>query len=141
MKCPGLLEIDVDEIPDLVPILAGCASLRVGSKTVLYNAARLRLKESDRIDSTVSELAKLGADIYAQANSIHICGKEKLIPEIAGECVICDSWNDHRIAMMVAIAATRCSKTVILQGAEAVEKSYPLFWKAYRQLKGEISFE
>ena len=50
-----------------------------------------------------------------------------------------DSFNDHRIAMMTAVAATRCAAPVKLQGADCVKKSYPNFWEDYEKLGGEIS--
>ena len=49
-----------------------------------------------------------------------------------------DSWGDHRIAMMTAVAATRCENPVILTGAEAVNKSYPSFWEEYARLGGKV---
>ena len=49
-----------------------------------------------------------------------------------------DAWGDHRIAMMTAIAATRCKKPVTLTGAECVNKSYPDFWKEYERLGGQV---
>ena len=51
-----------------------------------------------------------------------------------------DSFNDHRIAMMTAVAATRCAAPVTLTGAEAVEKSYPHFWREYERLGGELTW-
>lgn len=121
--------IDVSDFPDLVPPLACVAALTPGH-TTLSNCARLRLKESDRIETVCAGLAALGADITATADSIEIIGKHELI----GGTV--DAANDHRIAMMAAIAASRCKNPVTIQGAECVQKSYPAFFYDYVALGG-----
>ncbi len=134
----GDVTVDIRDIPDLAPILAVAASVREG-KTWIIGGERLRYKESDRIETTVAELKSLGADITELADGMLICGKKSL-----GEGVICcDSHNDHRIAMAVAIAATMCGQgaTVCLADAGAVKKSYPHFWKSYQALGGKVSLE
>ena len=83
----------------------------------------------------MTELKKLGADIKELPDGIEVVGKEKLG---MGTPIVCDSWNDHRIAMAVAIAALQCSDPVTLNGAEAVSKSYPHFWETYRCLGGMV---
>lgn len=113
-------KIDATDIPDLVPILAVAASVSDG-ETVICNASRLRLKESDRIESVCSTLASLGADIEATADGMIIRGKKQL----CGGCV--DSFNDHRIAMSAAIASLVCSGEVKIDRFEAINKSYPSF--------------
>ncbi len=123
--------IDVSQIPDLVPILAVLASVSKGT-TKLINGARLRIKESDRLTSTATELAKLGANIHEENDGLVIEGKEMLE---GGEV---DSWNDHRIAMAMAIASIRCKSPVIINGFESVKKSYPHFWEDFKQLGGNI---
>jgi len=128
---PGDVEIDVSGCPDLAPPLAVMAALRQGS-TRLVNAARLRLKESDRLASITAALAALGADVEEHPDSLTVRGREAL----DGGTVDC--CNDHRIAMMAAIAAVRCRKPVTLAGAECVAKSYPDFWEHYRMLGGDI---
>lgn len=132
LKSDEDLDIDVSEIPDLVPIIAVGASLRAGKKTTLSNASRLRLKESDRLESTCSELRKLGADIKIIDNSLYINGKDRLT---GGEV---QSHNDHRIAMAMAIAATGCNDDVLIKQSECVTKSYPGFWHDYKMLGGNI---
>lgn len=132
MKTDGDVTVDIGEIPDLAPILAAAAAVRNGT-TRIENGLRLRYKESDRILSTVTELKKLGADIHETEDGMVIVGKPMLG---AGEDIVCDAWNDHRIAMMVAIAALRCENTVYLDGAESVKKSYPHFWDTYRSIGG-----
>lgn len=123
--------IDVSQCPDLVPILAVLASLSKG-KTSIINAARVRIKESDRLKAISNELKKLGADIEELEDGLIINGVEKLT---GGEV---DSWNDHRIAMALAVASIRCENPVIISNAEAVKKSYPGFWKDFENLGGVI---
>ena len=127
-----LVEINVADCPDLVPPLAVMAALHDGT-TRLTNAARLRLKESDRLASVTGTLNALGADVEEGADLLNIRGRDSLKGGAAVDC-----RNDHRIAMMAAIAATRCREPVTLLGAECVGKSYPDFWEHYRMLGGEL---
>ena len=113
-------EIDAADIPDLVPILSVATSVADG-ETRIYNASRLRLKESDRIESVCSLLSGLGADIRATEDGMIISGKPILY---GGEV---DSFNDHRIAMSAAIASLVCENTVKISRFEAINKSYPSF--------------
>ena len=114
-------EIDVRAIPDLGPVLAALAAAGKGT-TVIRNAARLRLKESDRLLSTAQTLTTLGADITATEDSLIINGR----PRLKGGVV--DAFGDHRIAMMAAVASAACAEPVTITGARAVNKSYPEFW-------------
>lgn len=114
------IDIDASQIPDLVPILATVASVAVG-QTRIYNASRLRLKESDRIESVCATLAALGADITATSDGMIINGKKHL----CGGAV--DSYNDHRIAMSAAIASLASTEGVTVTRFEAINKSYPTF--------------
>ena len=127
------LALDMSGCPDLLPPLAAWAALRGGGVTVLGNAGRLRLKESDRLKSVTAVLRALGADVTETPDSLVIRGQETLPGGTAADC-----WGDHRIAMMAAIAATRCREPVTLRGAECVAKSYPGFWEDYRMLGGII---
>jgi len=131
----GYVELDVSQCPDLVPALALHAALRPGQDTAIVNAARLRMKESDRLAAVTQELNKLGAHVEEHQDHLIIHGVENL----HGGTV--DSHNDHRIAMMLAIAATRADGPVTITGAESVNKSYPNFWEHYRQLGGRITVE
>ena len=133
---PGDVDADVSGCPDLVPPLAAMAALRAGRTTRLTNAARLRIKESDRLAAVTQVLYALGADVTEGPDSLTIRGKDGL----AGGVKV-DSFNDHRIAMMAAIAATRCGKPVTIAGAECVAKSYPDFWEDYEALKGLLFLE
>lgn len=123
-------EIDASDIPDAVPVIAAIASTAEG-ETVIYNAQRLRLKESDRIQTVCDMLRSLGADISETDDGMVINGKKSLF---GGEV---NSFNDHRIAMAAAVAAVRCENPVIIRNAEAVNKSYPEFFNDYNKLGGK----
>ena len=127
---PGLKEnltIDASDIPDLVPILAVTAACKRGAK--FTNIARLRLKESDRVESVITMLRSLGGRAEADETTMTVYGTG-----LVGGTV--DARNDHRIAMSAAIAATVCTKNVTILGAECVQKSYPQFFEEYRKLGG-----
>ena len=121
------IRIDASDIPDLVPILSVAASVAEG-ETVIYNAQRLRLKESDRIESVCSTLLSLGASISATEDGMVILGKERLE---GGEV---DSFNDHRIAMSAAVASLVCDGSVTVSRFEAINKSFPSFLDNFESL-------
>jgi 3-phosphoshikimate 1-carboxyvinyltransferase len=123
--------IDLADCPDLGPIITLLACLSEG-KSKIINISRLRLKESDRVFSTVSTLKALGANIKSTKNEILITGK----PSLKGGVTV-DSFNDHRIAMMLSMAVLSCEKEIILTNANAVTKSYPGFFKDYKSLGGK----
>ena len=120
-------DIDASDIPDLVPILAVVASVADGSTTI-RNIERLRIKESDRVQTVINTLSILGADIYEEQSSIIINGKASL----AGGSI--DSCNDHRIAMAAGIAALRCEQKVQIKNPRAVNKSYPGYYDDLNKL-------
>ena len=117
--------IDASDIPDLVPILSIVAGAKKGA--TFTNIQRLRIKESDRVASTIAMVEALGGSAWATENTLTICGTG-----YRGGTV--DAQNDHRIAMSAAIAATVCTEPVTVLGAEAVKKSYPKFWDEYARL-------
>ena len=121
------LEIDAAAIPDLVPVLSVVAAAAEGT-TRIFNAQRLRLKESDRIESVCRMLNDLGGSAEETADGLLIHGGKPL----TGGTV--DSCNDHRIAMAAAVASILCTGEVTVLQAEAVEKSYPSFWRDLDQL-------
>ncbi len=125
------VEIDVSDCPDLLPPLAVMAAFHDGA-TRLTNAARLRLKESDRLATVTKMLTALGGQVEEGPDWLAIPGTRFL----KGGTV--DGANDHRIVMAAAIAATRCTGPVTILGAEAVNKSYPTFWEEYKRLGGEF---
>lgn len=127
---PGLekkLIIDAADIPDLVPILAVTAACNQGA--VFTNIGRLRLKESDRVESVKEMIIALGGTAESDVETLTVQGTG-----LHGGIV--DARNDHRIAMSAAIAATACRENVIILGAQCVEKSYPRFFAEYRKLGG-----
>ncbi len=120
--------IPAADIPDLVPILAVTAAAKQGA--VFTQVGRLRLKESDRVKSTLAMLRSLGIEAAADEDRLTV-----FPGPFTGGCV--DSVHDHRIAMAAAIAATAASGPVKILGAECVKKSYPGFWEEYKRLGGE----
>ncbi|MBE7024694.1 MAG: 3-phosphoshikimate 1-carboxyvinyltransferase [Ruminococcaceae bacterium] len=124
------IEIDGAQIPDLVPILAVLATAAEGT-TRIYGAERLRIKESDRLKTVSAMLTRLGGDITETADGLIVQGKP-----LCGGTV--DSAGDHRIAMAAAVASILCKEAVTIQGAEAVNKSYPGFWEHFTLLGGQI---
>lgn len=132
---PGRVELDVSQCPDLAPALAVRAALRAGEVTRLVGAGRLRMKESDRIDSIAGALGALGARVTTGPDWLELHGVSSLA---GGEA---DSYHDHRIAMMLAVAATRAVTPVVIRGAQCVTKSYPRFWADYAALGGQILME
>ena len=127
-------EMSAHDIPDLVPVISAVASLAQG-RTFIRDCARLRIKESDRLVTTTRELTALGAQVRIAGDDLIIKGVDAFT---GGEV---DSHNDHRIAMMAAIAASRAAGEVVIHGAEAVNKSYPDFFDHYRLLGGKVTLE
>ena len=121
------IDIDVGNIPDLVPTLSVLACFAEG-KTRIYNAARLRIKESDRLQAMYDELTKLGADVEIGDNYLVINGGKPL------HGALVDSHNDHRIAMAMAVASVGCNGVISLSGFGAVSKSYPHFFEDWSSL-------
>ncbi len=123
-------DIDAAQIPDLVPVLAVTACGAKGT-TRIFNAQRLRIKESDRLQTTADLLTALGAAVTITGDGLLIEGQKAL------HGALVDSANDHRIAMSAAVIAQLCDGTVMLDGADAVAKSYPAFWEDLDRLKGD----
>ena len=131
-------EIGGDMIPrmlDEVPILAVAACFAIGD-TVIRDAAELRVKESDRIATTVSELTRLGADIEATADGMIIHGRGP--GEGALEGAECESHTDHRLAMSMAVAGLLANGKTTVHGALDASVSYPEFWQDLDILKHEV---
>ena len=124
------MEIDASQIPDLVPILAVTAALAKG-RTRIYNAARLRIKESDRLAAMADGLRRLGVPVQETPDGLLIDGVETLH---GGEV---NGYNDHRIVMAFSIAALRADSPVIISDAERIRKSYPTFFEDYNRLGGK----
>lgn len=130
---PGRLhacDVDVGEALDIAPILAILAAGATGT-TRLYNAARLRYKESDRLHSTAALLTALGASVREEPDALCITGQAGLTGGVV------DGAGDHRIVMAAAIASVLCRGRVTITGAEAVNKSYPRFFEDFNRLGGK----
>lgn len=120
---------DATDIPDLVPILALVAAVSEGT-TEIVGASRLRFKESDRLHSVTVTLTALGAKVTEREDGLLIEG----VKALRGGTV--RSFNDHRIAMTAAIAATVSDAPVIIEDFQAVNKSYPDFLRDFAALGG-----
>ncbi len=123
------LEMDVAQIPDLVPALAVLACAAKG-RTRIYNAGRLRYKESDRLHAMAQELEKLGADIVEYEDSMVINGTGRL----SGGLV--HTHGDHRVAMALSIASVIAEEPVILDQPDVVTKSAPRFYEEFSAVGG-----
>ena len=126
------IEIGGDIIPrimDELPVLAVAACFARGT-TVIRDAAELRLKETDRIETTVSELARLGARTEAQEYGMVISGTGRLTG------APCHSYGDHRLAMSLGVAGLLAQGQTTVHGAEATTVSYPDFWQHLALLAG-----
>lgn len=128
------MEIDATQIPDLVPILATVASVAEG-RTVIYGAARLRIKESDRLQTVRSILEAFGGRVCETPDGLVIDGVARLR---GGEV---SSFGDHRIAMSAAVASVVCDAPVVIDRAEAAAKSYPDFWRDMASIGMTLAWE
>lgn len=123
--------LDVSDTPDLLPVLSAVAAAMPGKTTRFTGAARLRIKESDRIAAMAEAIRALGGEAEEQTDGLTVHGKK-----LTGGVV--DGKNDHRIVMSAAVAATVCLGPVTILGAEAVNKSYPGFWRDFEALGGHV---
>lgn len=122
--------IDAAQIPDLVPILAVIAAFTQG-ETKIYNAARLRAKESDRLCATAALLKNLGGTVSEYPDGLSVQGNGLYGGEV-------DGFQDHRIVMAGAVAALGCRTPVVIHGTNAVDKSYPNFFEDLVKLGGRF---
>ena len=124
--------IDGSQCPDIIPVLTLVAALTKGT-TEIINAGRLRIKECDRLAAVTFELNKLGAKIIEKEDGLVVTGVEKLQGGV-------DVWShkDHRIAMTLAIASTRCEEPIVIKDYECIAKSYPNFFEDFKALGGNV---
>ena len=122
--------IDAAQIPDLVPVLAVCACFAEGT-TRIVNAARLRIKESDRLKTTAALLNALGGKVTELPDGLEITGVASLQGGSA------EGYNDHRIVMAAATCAAGAFGAVSCTDAWSVNKSYPDFYEAYTAIGGK----
>ena len=125
----GMPTVTAADIPDLVPVLSVVAAANHGA--VFTDIQRLRLKESDRVSSTIAMIENLGGKAAATEDTLTVYGTG-----LVGGSV--DAVNDHRIAMSTAIAATVCTEPVTILGAACVKKSYPQFFEEFARLGGKM---
>ena len=125
-------EIGGDIIPriiDELPVLAVAACFAEGT-TIIRDASELKFKETDRIQTTVSQLKRLGANIEAREDGMVIHGTGKL------SGAICESHGDHRLAMSLGVAGLLAEGETEIRGADAASVSYPSFWEHLAQISG-----
>lgn len=125
------IEIDVTDIPDTVPALAVAAAFASG-KTVIKGGERLRLKESDRIESVVSNLKRLGVAVEEKPDGMIITGGN-----VKG--ALLEGYNDHRIPMAFSIAALCAKGKTVITDANSINKTYPSFFEDYNRLGGKAN--
>lgn len=125
------IKIDATNIPDMVPSLAVAAAYASG-KTVISGAERLRYKESDRIESIVYNLKKLGADVTETKDGMIITQSQLHPANMKG-------FNDHRIVMAMTVAATGVDGTSTIDDAQSTEKSYPDFFNDFNSIGGRVN--
>jgi len=124
------IEIKEEMVPlliDELPLIAVVASQAKG-KTVVSGAKELRVKETDRIKAIVSELKKMGVDIKEKEDGFIVEGPSKL------KGAVCESYNDHRIAMSLAVAALLAEGKTGIRNSECIEISFPGFEKTLQNL-------
>ncbi len=134
-------EIDVSQIPDLVPAIAAAAAFSPRG-VVVTHGERLRLKESDRIATSVALLRSFGARAEERPDGLavfpiptHAIGRDSK-GDVSEPSVHADAAGDHRIAMAAAMLATR--RHCELRGASSVAKSWPSFFDDYRRAGGRV---
>ena len=131
--CPSRLhaaQVDASQIPDLVPILAVAMASAYGESRIT-GAARLRIKESDRLAAMHAALSACGAEVTELEDGLVICGGRPL----HGAAI--DGCNDHRIVMSMAVASVLADGDLLLSDAESVAKSAPAFWEEFKALGGK----
>ena len=123
------IDIDAAQIPDLVPVLAVTAALANGV-TRITGAARLRLKESDRLTAVADGIRRLGGRVEEGPDSLTITGVSR---RVGGRA---EGYNDHRIVMALSMAALGCEAPVTVTDAQSVAKSWPACFEDYRAIGG-----
>jgi len=124
------VEINQEDVPSLIdelPLIAIVATQAQG-KTVVSGARELRVKETDRIKAIVSELKKMGADIEEKEDGFVVNGPTGL------QGAVCESYNDHRIAMSLAVAALLAEGKTVIKNSECIDISFPGFEKTLQNL-------
>ena len=128
------LTIDMKNSPDAVPILAMAALFRK-HKTKFLCVKRLVYKESNRVKAIINELKKIGAKIIFSEDALLVTPLEDIFMYTNKF----ETYNDHRIAMMLAILSTKLEQDIFLSDYECVKKSYPKFFDDFISLGGEVN--
>ena len=129
-KATTPLQVNLEQIPDLLPVLSALAC-SISGESAFLNGARLRLKECDRLDAIFKMVQSLGGQVRMDGDDIYITGTGSL----RGGMVDC--YNDHRLVMAGSLAALIAQEPVLLKDSEAISKSYPQFFEDWNQLGGE----
>lgn len=130
-KLTAIENIDVRQIPDMVPALASVMAMCDGTSTIT-GGKRLRIKESDRLNAVSNALNSLGADVTELEDGLIIKGVNKLIVGF------CDGCNDHRIVMALAPLIAVCDGNIEVSDPYSINKSYPSFYEEYKNLGGDL---
>lgn len=125
--------LDMHDCPDIAPVLALTCQLAQGESR-LTGCGRLRLKECDRLAATVELLNALGGKARAEGDDIVVEGVERLRGGVT-----LDGYNDHRMVMLLSLAATVAEEPVTVEGVEALNKSWPDYLTAYASLGGKMA--
>ena len=126
--------IDFAQSPDLGPALTVLASLIPGESNFI-NAKRLRIKECDRITCMKEEIEKLGGNVKELPDGMIINGVNRF------HGGVCDSHNDHRVVMSLAMATLMMDGDLVIENYEAINKSFPHFFKLFESLGGKVRYE
>lgn len=126
--------VDFAQSPDLGPALTVLASLIPGESNFI-NAKRLRIKECDRITCMKEEIEKLGGNIKELPDGMIINGVNRF------HGGVCDSHNDHRVVMSLAMATLMMDGDLVIENYEAINKSFPHFFKIFESLGGKVKYE
>jgi 3-phosphoshikimate 1-carboxyvinyltransferase len=119
------IDVDMGDMPDMVPTLAVVAAFAKGT-TKIRNVAHLKAKECDRLTSTAAELSKMGADVTCTDSELIIKGGNLHGAEI-------ETYDDHRMAMCFSVAGLRVPG-VFIKDENCVRKSFPNFWEVFDKL-------
>ena len=125
------ITLDASDIPDMVPTVAVLAAFASGT-TVIKGAERLRYKESDRIESVVANMKKMGVDVTETSDGMIINGSAVHGADI-------DGYNDHRIVMAFSVAGLFADGVTTITDCESINKSYPDFFEDYNRIGGKAN--
>ena len=132
LKDEGELVFDGEDCPDIIPVFAIACALRKGI-TRLTGLSRLKIKECDRLEAVFTQLSAIGADVKREGDDLIFNG----VNAFRGGVKV-SAFNDHRIAMTLAIAATRCVEPITIDDFSCIAKSYPDFLDVYVELGGKV---